>query len=288
MCSCENNSTESNISQELIVTDISPIMELMVSYDRYKEFSQRLNAVLDFINFPPKGKNRQKILGDLFHVGQKGARKWLESEAMPKQTRHPEFIEKLNKQGADITGEWLFYGDQSKAPLWYKQLTAQMEGQLDGITGNIKAAAHPLVNNIEIGPDTRGYVPLISWVQAGDWCDAVVSYEPPSAEDWLPCPVSHGPRTYALRVKGDSMTSPYPGQRSYPEGTIIYVDPDRSIINGCRIVARQPFSNEVTFKEYREDSGTRYLKPINPQYQMQEIGDDTRICGVVIGQFIGE
>jgi len=190
----------------------------------------------------------------------------------------PRIAERLN-----LNQEWLSLGTGPK----FKAI-GRIEGQLDGLTGNIEAVSHPPANNVEPGPDTRGYVPLISWVQAGDWCDAVVPYEPSSVEDWLPCPVSHGPNTYALRVKGDSMTAPHPGMRSYPEGTIIYVDPSRPVTNGCRIIARQPFSNEVTFKEYREDGGKRYLKPINPQYQMQEINKDTRLCGVVIGQFIEE
>jgi hypothetical protein len=97
-------------------------MELMVTDKGYNEFSQRLNAVLDYIGFPPKGKARQSELGKLFDVGQKGARKWLECEGMPRQSRHQLFIEKLNEKGAEITGEWLFYGDNTKAPAWYKHL----------------------------------------------------------------------------------------------------------------------------------------------------------------------
>src|SRR5512137_2030062 len=104
----------------------------------------------------------------------------------------------------------------------------------------------------------------------------------------LPCPITHSKYTYALKVKGDSMTSPYPSQHSYPEGTIIYVDPHKQLTNGCRVIAKLPNSNEATFKEYREDGGKRYLKPLNPQYQTQEIHDDTILCGVVIGQFKAE
>jgi len=134
----------------------------------------------------------------------------------------------------------------------------------------------------------RGYVPLVSWVQAGEWCESIESYSHRDAEEWLPCPVAHGKRTYALRVVGDSMTAQYPCAKSYPEGTIIFIDPDKQITNGCRVVAKLPHSNDATFKEYREDGGKRYLKPLNPQYSMQEIDDDTQLCGVIIGQFLSE
>lgn len=144
------------------------------------------------------------------------------------------------------------------------------------------------IPNVEETPGIRGHVPLISYVQAGAWCEAIDNYHPGEAEEWLPCPVSHGGRTYALRVVGDSMTNPNPGQRSYPEGSIIFVDPDKHFSNGSRVIAKLPMTNDVTFKEYREDAGKRYLKPLNPQYQMIEIGDDTLFCGVIIGQFVAE
>jgi SOS-response transcriptional repressor LexA len=142
--------------------------------------------------------------------------------------------------------------------------------------------------NIEMAPETRGRVPLIGWTAAGGWCEAVDPYQPGDAERWLNCPVSHGPHTYALKVKGDSMTSPYPWQKTYPEGTIIFVDPDRTVTNGCRVIAKLPDCNNVTFKEYREDGGKFFLKPINPQYPTQEIVPGTKICGVVIGKFEDE
>ena len=54
------------------------------------------------------------------------------------------------------------------------------------------------------GPDARrvGKAPLISWVQAGAWCDAADPYEVNDAEDWIPVFGSCGRRTYALRVRG--------------------------------------------------------------------------------------
>jgi SOS-response transcriptional repressor LexA len=274
MCPCAHNRTESYLSQALKVTLFSSIMEPMVTNDRNTEFSQRLNAVLDHIDFAKKGEARQKKLGELFNVGEKGARKWIESEGMPRQSRHQDIIEKLNEMGAGISGEWLFFGDNTKAPDWYKHSK--------GINDAHKGEYIALKSNLSPGPDIRGNVPLISWVKAGQWCETIDLYNVGDAESWLPCPVSHGPHTYCLRVSGDSMTNTIPGQKSYPEGTIIFVDPDRAVTNGCRVIAKIPGANEATFKEYREDSGKRYLKPLNQHYQMQEITDGVILCGVVI------
>lgn len=150
-------------------------------------------------------------------------------------------------------------------------------------------------SNIEPGPDIRGAVPLISWVQAGQWCEAaqpeqqawgVVACERQpkymQSETYLPCPVPHSPSTFALRVKGDSMTAPY--GRSYPEGCIIFVDPERrSPMNGDRIVACLADSNEVTFKVYKNEDGRRWLQPLNPLHQ--PLHDRFSVLGTVLGKW---
>ena len=115
-----------------------------------------------------------------------------------------------------------------------------------------------------------------------------VMKEDGKAEDWIYCPVQCAKSTFALRVKGDQMESPYPGKRSYPEGIVIFVDPTIKVENGSRVISRRLDSTEATFKEYYEDDGKKYLKPINPQYPISEMDDDSIIIGVVIGSFVAE
>lgn len=132
-------------------------------------------------------------------------------------------------------------------------------------------------------------IPVISWVQAGDFCEAIDNFHPGDADEWRFCPhPGAGSRTFALRVEGESMVSPYPNQRSYPPGTIIFVDPDRALTNGARVVARVPGTNQVTFKRYIEEDGQIYLMPLNPSYKPIEITQETHICGVVIGSYNDE
>lgn len=143
-------------------------------------------------------------------------------------------------------------------------------------------------SNIEEAPSTRGLVPLISWVQAGAWCEvAEVREQAPSYHDsptYLPCPAPHGRSTFALRVKGDSMTAPY--GRSYPDGCIIYVDPERRRpVNGDRIVAglMDAGDHEVTFKIYKNEDGRQWLAPLNTQHP--PLFERFTVLGTVIGKW---
>lgn len=142
--------------------------------------------------------------------------------------------------------------------------------------------------NLAPAPRQKGLVPLISWVKAGGLTEAIDLYEPGDAEDWYPAPGHHGPNTFALRVQGDSMTNPYPGQKSYPAGVIIYVDPDTPAQNGSRVVAKLLETDEVTFKVYSEDAGMKFLKPLNPQYPTIQLHDGFEVIGVVIGSYFPE
>lgn len=137
--------------------------------------------------------------------------------------------------------------------------------------------------NVEPGPEMRGLVPIISWVQAGQWCDSVDLFQPGDSDEWLACPAKHGPHTFALRVRGVSM------EPKYFDGAIIFVDPDRTADHLSNVVVRLDHDNEVTFKQLVIEDGVRFLRPLNPDWpgpKLIKVESDSVICGVVIGQFI--
>lgn len=141
--------------------------------------------------------------------------------------------------------------------------------------------------NTEPAPDIKGNVPLISWVQAGAMCAIVENFSQSDAEDWLPCPVKHSLRTYVLRVRGSSMYNPQ-GERSFRDGDLIFIDPERAYIHKSLVVVRLDNSNEATFKQLIIEGETSYLQALNPSWPepIIKINNNATICGVVI--FKGE
>lgn len=141
--------------------------------------------------------------------------------------------------------------------------------------------------NVEPGPELQGRVPLISWVQAGTWQLITDSFSPGDADEWLSCPVAHGPRTFVLRVRGESMFNPH-GRPSFQEGDLIFVDPDEQSKNGSLVVVRLDNEKEATFKKLVIEGDKKYLRALNPAWPepIIHVDDDATICGVVI--FRGE
>ncbi|HCZ8848593.1 TPA: LexA family transcriptional regulator [Proteus mirabilis] len=125
-----------------------------------------------------------------------------------------------------------------------------------------------------------GEYPLISWVSAGNWCEAIEPYHRRSVDVWYETTVHCSEESFWLEVKGDSMTSS--SGLSIPEGMVILVDPEVEAVSGKLVVAKLESENEATFKQYIVDAGNHYLKPLNPQYRMIPINGNCQIIGVVV------
>lgn len=127
------------------------------------------------------------------------------------------------------------------------------------------------------------HVPVISWVQAGDWNDSTLSG---SDFEVITSPFKCSDKSYALKVRGESMTSSSGAKYSFQEGTIIIVDPLVEAGHKSLVVARLEGTNEVTFKQLSIEDG-KFLQPLNSQFPIIPIDRPIVICGTVIGSIQG-
>lgn len=165
---------------------------------------------------------------------------------------------------------------------WESADTTPKAKYLAGLAKALKVSLDYLIygleKNHEPGPAIKGKVPLISWIQAGNWLEIELNLQDHSSHYVHTANV--GPRAFALRVIGDSMTS-YSGGKSIPEGSVVIVDPDIEAVSGKVVVARLDESNEATLKQLVIDGGQKYLKPFNNAYPMMPINGNCTIVGVV-------
>lgn len=119
----------------------------------------------------------------------------------------------------------------------------------------------------------RGSVPLISWVQAGNW-ESIIDTLAIGEGERIETTYKAKKHTYALRVQGDSM------EAMFPDGCIIIVEPEDNPRPGQYVIVRQN-GDEATFKQLIQDGSTLFLKPLNPRYPIMELRKDAVFCGVV-------
>lgn len=160
-----------------------------------------------------------------------------------------------------------------------RELLSRIMGALD-LSLSDAGAGDPEPSNVTmaIQPDRLYRYPVINWVIAGEWGEAIQPYEPGGEDAYeLTDYQARGP-AFWLDVRGDSMTAPTPP--SIPEGHMILVDTGLTAKTGDLVVAKLGHG-KATFKRLAEDAGQYYLKPLNPAYPMIAMDGDCQIIGVV-------
>jgi SOS-response transcriptional repressor LexA len=91
----------------------------------------------------------------------------------------------------------------------------------------------------------------------------------------------HTQKPFALRVHGDSMVDET-GGLSFPDDSIIVVDPTATASPGDPVVVRRTKTEKTSFRLLEFYDRHYFLKPLNPRYPTVAMPDDARIIGVVI------
>lgn len=176
---------------------------------------------------------------------------------------------------------WEGDGQQARISHYENNRRSPSFADLDAIAGAMGLQLVDLIGDNQPATDLNK-VPLIDTIN--------VSHNmPPSADlealDWIYCPTKHSTNTFAYRVKDDTMTNQSVG-RSYPEGTIIFIDRDVRPKNGDAVVAYSPDNHFITFKAWMSDFGKEWLKPLNRTLSVIDITDkNVVIVGTLIGSY---
>jgi repressor LexA len=125
------------------------------------------------------------------------------------------------------------------------------------------------------GDEDRGEIPLLGTVAAGQPIEAILSHDTIA----VPPDMQGRGRTFALRVRGDSMI-----EENIQDGDIIIVASQKTADNGQVVVALIDGNYATVKKFYREPEFIR-LEPANPQFKPIFIKTPERIQiqGVVTG-----
>lgn len=131
-------------------------------------------------------------------------------------------------------------------------------------------------------------IPVLSWVQAGAFCDESDPYPEGDVEDWVNSPVKSSSRTFALKVRGNSMYNPL-SKPSFSEGDVIFCDPERQAEHNSLVICRLDDQKEATFKRLLIEGDTKMLEALNPSWpeRIIKINSNATICGVVFGRYDG-
>lgn len=125
--------------------------------------------------------------------------------------------------------------------------TSKPDGWMD-VPARKEDLSTPGGSNVEFTlPQGVRRVPVISYVQAGAWTEAVNNFQPGDANEWVITSTHHSPETFVLTVRGNSM------EPDFKEGDQVIIDPAVRPRPGSFVVAKNG-REEATFKKYRPRS----------------------------------
>lgn len=187
-----------------------------------------------------------------------------------------ESARRLEKALGHPTG-WM---DQSEPPFVYMMGTdsdIHTDPETEAIFANLtRQKEEASSSNTAAGPSLRPAVPLISWVQAGNWTECHDPYPPGVADEWINPSTRVSACAFALSVRGDSM------EPRFVEGDTIIVDPELEARTGDFVIVRLDDAQEATFKQLVIDGPQRFLKPLNARYPVIPINGNATVVGVVV------
>jgi SOS-response transcriptional repressor LexA len=130
----------------------------------------------------------------------------------------------------------------------------------------------------------RARVPLLNDDQARIWLAGSSGAAPADTEAWIDVSKKVGPSAFARKVVGDSMANPA-GSPSFPEGMTIIIDPDAKADHRLFVLAQHKETKALIFRQLLVESGTHYLKPLNPQFPIANM-DAYDVVGVAVQAMI--
>ncbi|MDI2594999.1 S24 family peptidase [Pseudomonas sp. 681] len=151
-----------------------------------------------------------------------------------------------------------------------------------GSGGLLASALEHLITNVELSDQpslTLKLYPLVEWDKAESWAESPDKLTSGDNKMFLASLENAGENGFWMEVRGDVMTCN--GNPSFPEGSRILVQPGAEVISGKYYVVITE-GGEQTFRQYIEDAGSKYLRPLNPSYRTVEIFGNCRFIGRVI------
>jgi len=170
------------------------------------------------------------------------------------------YIQSLENRDSRKTQNVNLLADALKTTVLHLETGREVKIHLDAIKLQIPSNCQ----NSELAHKTINFVPLISWEEVGGLPKIINVTDIGKQFQMIPCIQNRSNDAYALEISGDSMSSS--GVDSFPSGTKIIIDPERSADNGDFVIAMINGDDQVVFKQLIIDGSRQYLKSLNSQY----------------------
>lgn len=133
---------------------------------------------------------------------------------------------------------------------------------------------------LEMLEEKVNYIPLLASAHVQDWMQNSAALKYRFDFQQIAVATSFSPTAFALHVLNDSMETTHGGP-SFPQNSIVIVDPEYVMKEGSFIVVSLDHSQELILRQVMHEGNQRYLKALNLRYPPISMKDPYTIYGVV-------
>jgi SOS-response transcriptional repressor LexA len=116
-------------------------------------------------------------------------------------------------------------------------------------------------------------LPLLSWEQAALWPEAKIANE---VESYISTEAVVTSTAFAVKMEDSTMLP------RYTEGSILIFEPSIPARNNDFAAVIADDEKRMQFKQVLYDGDDLYLKPLNPDFQIRNLGKKYRILGTLV------
>ncbi|PQV51847.1 LexA family transcriptional regulator [Paraburkholderia sp. BL21I4N1] len=211
-----------------------------------------------------KGLTLQQ-LGDVFGISRSSVSEWESDRSAPANDKLVRLAEVLSTSVEELLSD-----SGGKQPVITQSKT------------HISSTLNP--HHVAATDAPAGRLPVISWVQAGQWGEIVNNLRDEAIEEWVVCPFQGD---FVLPVVGESMFNPG-GDLSFRDGDRISVSTGVEPRHKGLVIAKRKNEASATFRQLLiENDGVLMLQTLNTSWPERyiKVDRDVEIIGVVTGQW---
>lgn len=164
---------------------------------------------------------------------------------------------------------WLLYGKGDKENVYHPTHSVILKHD---------QAPEPVNPSAGIAYSSPKKLPILTFDMLSKGVDGVDFNSAPESDFF--CPVSASPRTFAIKVREDSMAPPF------FEDEILIVDPDKEAQSNDYVVVSVSGMSEPVFKQFQVLDGIRMLRATNPNYPSElrylKMDESSHFLGVIV------
>lgn len=130
------------------------------------------------------------------------------------------------------------------------------------------------------------HVPVLEWKEVSTYINSTKDIKIMENRQYISTIDKCSTKSFAVKVKGDSMTADHGAKKSFLDGAILIADPEKKASHEDYVIAYpENDADNVVLRQYIKDGKNIYLRALNPAYEKINVDKSIVIYAVIVSHY---